>query len=87
MLTMKIFRHSTEGIITGLFSYNPQKYIREKFILSDPQKFPPLKLIHYTVFDSNILQQTFPLYGRLIHSLFADCSNRIFDCVYCILPG
>ena len=33
----------------GLFSYNPQKYIREKFLLSNPQKFPSLKLIHYTV--------------------------------------
>ena len=33
----------------GLFSYNPQKYIHEKFLLFNPQKFPTSKLIHYTV--------------------------------------
>ena len=27
----------------------PQKYIRKKFLLSNPQKFPPLKLTRYTV--------------------------------------
>ena len=31
----------------GLFSYNPQKHIREKILLSNPQKSSPSKLIHY----------------------------------------
>ena len=33
----------------GLFSYNLQKYIPKKFLLSNPQKLPPLKSICYMV--------------------------------------
>ena len=36
----------------GPFSDNPQKYIHEKFLLSNPRKFPPSKLIRYTVVNS-----------------------------------
>ena len=37
-----------------LFSYNPRKYIREKFLPSNPRKIPPSKLIHYTVYSQCI---------------------------------
>ena len=39
----------------GLFSYNPRKYIREKFLLFNPQKFPLSKLIHNTVNDISVV--------------------------------
>ena len=34
-----------------IFSYNPQKYIHKQFLLSNPRKSPPSKLICYTVED------------------------------------
>ena len=38
-----------------LLRHNLRKYIHKKFLLSNPRKFPPSKLIHYTVYGSHFI--------------------------------
>ena len=56
MLTTKILDILVKWCFQDLFSYNPRKYIREKFLLSNPRKFFPYKLIRYTVQQIRVLK-------------------------------
>ena len=69
--------------LNGPFIYNPQKYIREKFLLSNPQKFPPSKLIRYVVAKlgivANILNWDHIMTHNFLATLYACAATA---CMY-----
>ena len=56
MLTTKISDILVKWCFQDLFSYNPREYIHKKFLLSNPRKLLPSKLIRYTVPQIRVLK-------------------------------